>query len=323
MIKRNSLIMLSFVLSFFFATSAVLGANEAGLGEAHYRIYSTINNTMASIADIVDAFEDYDVIIFGEEHNDSVGHYLQQLLLEELFERYDNALVLSLEMFDRDVQVVLNEYLEGKIQTRHFEKDARIWANYKDYRKMVEFSKKNGIDIIAANAPFRYIHLVNARGQDYLQTLSEAAKLFIAPLPYDTIEGTYRQKLIDLMTKIPEAQMEDTESDTPDEMKKMPKMPSLNIIQGQSLWNATMAYSIAEYLTEHPGKKVMFVNGRMHSDEHFGVPEQLNVYMHGVKHLLISALPDSAFPETDFSQYERLADFVIITDPEVSRTFEQ
>jgi uncharacterized iron-regulated protein len=300
-----------------------LGSGETMLGETHYRIYSTAKHMPVSISDIVGEFENYDVIIFGEEHNDSVGHYLECLLLQKLFDRYGDEVVLSLEMFDRDVQVVLDEYLEGKIETRHFEKDARIWTNYNDYRPMVEFSKENHIPIIATNAPFRYIHLANERGQEFLTTLSEAAKRFIAPLPYDTIEGTYRQKLIDLMALVPEDGKESMKLDVPEAMKKMPVMPRLNIIQGQSLWNATMAFSIAEYLKAHPGKKVMHVNGRMHSDEHFGVPEQLDVYMDDIKTLLISAFPDSAFPETDLSGHDHLADYVIITDPQVPRTFEQ
>jgi uncharacterized iron-regulated protein len=320
--KRKHSLVLSFLLGFIFASMTV-SAEEAVLGEEHYQIYSTARNTLVAIDDIVGDLEDFDIIIFGEEHNDSVGHYLEYLLFRKLHERYGDALVLSLEMFDRDVQVVLDEYLAGKIEARHFEKDARIWTNYRDYRPLVEYAKEHGIEIIAANAPFRYIHMANEHGQEYLGGLSDEAKRFIAPLPYDTIEGAYREKLVGLMMEIPEKRKEAMESRTPEEMKKMPKMPSLNIIQGQSLWNATMARSMSEYLGGHPGKKVLHVNGRMHSDEHFGVPEQLRFYLPDAKHLLISEFPDDAFPETDFSRYEHLADYVIVTDPEVPRTFEQ
>lgn len=321
--SNNNLFLLFAIFFILLCTLVPLGGEEAALGEAHYRIYSAISNRMVSVDDIVDASEPVEVIIFGEEHNDSVGHYLEYLLLRKLHERYADDLVLSLEMFDRDIQVVLDEYLGGKIETRYFERDARIWANYKDYRAMVEYAKEHAIPIIAANAPFRYIHLANERGQLYLETLSEVAKTAIAPLPYDTIQGAYREKILNFMAMNQEKRMEDMESEMPGEMKKMPKMPSLNIIQGQSLWNATMAYSIAAYLASHPEKKVMHVNGRMHSDEHFGVPEQLENYRDGIEHLLITALPDSAFPETDFSLYGHLADYVIITDPDVPKTFEQ
>ena len=92
---------------------------------------------------------------------------------------------------------------------------------------------------------------------------------------------------------------------------------------GQSLWDATMAYSISEYLKKNKGKKVMQVNGRFHSDEGFAVVNQLKKYRPKTKSLIISALTDDSFPNIDWSKHKHLGDYIIITDPGIPKTFKE
>ena len=72
-----------------------------------------------TIDDIIKATNNIDVVFFGEEHNDSVAHYMELTLFKKMHEVYKEKCVLSVEMFERDAQIILNEYLEGKI----------IWAS--------------------------------------------------------------------------------------------------------------------------------------------------------------------------------------------------
>ena len=59
-------------------------------------------------------------------------------------------------MFERDVQDILDAYLKGKISEKKFLKQARPWPNYlEDYRPLIEFAKKKGMPVIAANLPRR------------------------------------------------------------------------------------------------------------------------------------------------------------------------
>ena len=326
--KLMKTFLIFFIFEFFsiIIITPSIFSEEKTLSEDNYRVYSVEHSEIISIERIVEDFGGYDVIFFGEEHNDSVAHYLEWLLLEKLFNTYGESLALSLEMFDRDVRVVLDEYLRDKIKEQYLKKDARIWKNYKDYRPMVEFAKEKNLDIIAANAPFRYVNLANSKGQKYLTTLSETAKSFIAPLPYDTAVGAYLEKLKDISKQIADS-LAKKEKAMPDSLKKSKmkpmSMPTYNINQGQSLWDATMAYSIYQYREKNPDKKIMHVNGRMHSDDHFGVIQQLKNYDNNIRYLLISAFPEDSFPNTDFIQYKNLADYIIITDPSIPKTFEQ
>ena len=102
-----------------------------------------------------DILMDYSVIFIGEEHGSRVSHQAELTILKGLAER-DSNLVLALEMFEQDVQDILDAYLKGKISEKKFLKQARPWPNYlEDYRPLVEFAKEKGMHVIAANIPRR------------------------------------------------------------------------------------------------------------------------------------------------------------------------
>jgi uncharacterized iron-regulated protein len=108
--------------------------------------------------DMEDSFDflmDYSVIFIGEEHESRASHQAELTILKGLAER-DSNLILALEMFERDVQDVLDAYLKGKILEKKFLKQSRPWPNYlEDYRPLIEFAKKKGMPVIAANIPRR------------------------------------------------------------------------------------------------------------------------------------------------------------------------
>lgn len=288
--------------------------------EKNYKIYSVKTGKEVAINDIVEDMKNYDVVFYGEEHNDSVTHYLENKLFQSLYEKYSTKVALSMEMFDRDVQVVMNEYLKGDIREKNFNKDARIWSNYRDYKPMVEFAKKNQLDVVCANAASRYTNLVGRKGQKALMALPEDSKKNFAPLPYDTATGKYYDKLMGLSSHEPAPTAKDTVKKAP---VKMPLMGSYNLIMGQSLWDATMAYSISEYLKKNAGKMVMQINGRFHSDERFAVVAQLKKYSPKTRTLIISTGMDDPYPNIDWSLHKDRGDYIIITDPKVPKTYKE
>ncbi|MBK8955210.1 MAG: ChaN family lipoprotein [Saprospiraceae bacterium] len=187
---------------------------------------------------------------------------------------------------------------------------------------MVEFAKAHKLDVVCANAPGRYTNLAGRKGQKALMDLPKESKKYFAPLPYDTASGKYYEKLMNLTSHGPAPAPDSTKKDS--SQKIVPpamNMGGFSLIMGQSLWDATMAYSISQYLKKNKSKKVMHVNGRFHSDERFAVVTQLNKYNPKLKSLVISTGPDDSFPNVDWSQFKHLGDYVIITDPEVPRTY--
>jgi len=56
-----------------------------------------------------------DVVFLGEQHDNAIGHAWHRHMLENLHEKRGDV-VLSMEMFERDVQPVLDDYLAGRIE---------------------------------------------------------------------------------------------------------------------------------------------------------------------------------------------------------------
>jgi uncharacterized iron-regulated protein len=306
------------ILSISLITFSLQAQDTAkSLSPANYRLYSVKLGKEVSLQDIATEAKNYDVIFYGEEHNDSVSHYAEKMLLAALYDQYNKGITLSMEMFDRDVQGVMNEYLTGSIREKDFKKDARVWSNYKDYRPMVEFAKEKQLDVICANAPSRYTNLAGRKGEKALVVLPAESKKYFAPLPYDTATGKYYQKLQEMSGHTMAPQQKDTGKAAMPVMM----MPAFDLVVAQSLWDATMAYSISEYMKTHPSKKIMQVNGKFHSEEGFAVVEQLKKYNPKAKILIISSATDDTFPKIDWSQYKQFGDYILITDPKIPKTF--
>jgi len=270
--------------------------------ESRYKIYDTKTKQHTTLDKIVADMADADVLFFGEEHNDSAGHYLENRIFRSLYNAYGNRLALSLEMFETDGQLGLNEYLGGFMDEARFARDVRLWGNYKDYRPMIEYAKEQSIPVIAANPPRRYVSLVTRRGMRALDSLSREAKNFLPPLPYDTLSGRYREKFMDIM-------------------QGSPGSGSSNIYYSQSLWDAGMSYSIYHYLKKNKKKKIFHCVGKFHCDEKLGTLAQLQRRNKKLKILNISCLSDKSFNNPDWSQFSHLGDYIILTDPDLKKTF--
>jgi uncharacterized iron-regulated protein len=268
----------------------------------HYKIYSTSKQKIASLDDIVTTMSKADVLFFGEEHNDSTGHYLEHALFKKLAEKYPGKLALSLEMFETDCQTPLNEYLAGLIREKNFITEARAWPNYKDYRPMIELAKEGKIPVIAANAPGRYTNMVNRLGLASLQQLDAKGKAYLPPLPIDTATGAYYDKFVEIMGG-------------------HGAMGGMKMYQAQNLWDATMGYNVAQLFKSHTGFKIMQVNGGFHSEEKLGAAAQLKKYAPNVRILNIAAYADDSFDNPDWSKFAGKGDYIILTDPKLPKTY--
>ncbi len=67
-----------------------------------------------SVDELADALKNYDVVFFGEWH-DHPGNHLAEMTLFRAVHQRSPQLALSLEMFERDVQPVVDDYMAGRI----------------------------------------------------------------------------------------------------------------------------------------------------------------------------------------------------------------
>ena len=103
-----------------------------------------------------------------------------------IYNIHKDQLMLGAEMFESDNQLIFDEYMQQKISYDRFEAEARLLDNYRtDYYPVVFFAKEHHIPFIATNIPRRYANIVKNKGFEALDSLSEEAKRYIAPLPID------------------------------------------------------------------------------------------------------------------------------------------
>jgi uncharacterized iron-regulated protein len=246
-----------------------------------------------------------EVTFIGEVHNDPVAHYLEEQLLRRT---WDLQLALSLEMFERDVQYVLDEYLAGLITEPNLIASGRAWKNYaSDYRPLVEFAKEKRMPVIAANAPRRYVNRVGRFGAASLEQIEPEGRRFLPPLPYAKASAAYAARFAHIMQEHqgPGASLLSESAE--------------RSLEAQSLWDASMAYSIAEFLTTHPGSRVLQVNGSFHTSQRLGIVEHLLGYRPQTRALVVTVVGDGAFPTFDRATMNGEGDFVVLTDPTLSR----
>ena len=243
--------------------------------------------------------ENADIILFGELHDNPISHWLQLELTKDLYQQYGKKLVLGAEMFESDNQIIMDEYLSGKISQRNFEDEIRLWPNYKtDYKPLVEFAKDSGLYFVATNVPRRYASLVNTKGFEGLEELSEEAKAFLPPLPvaYDSTLNCYASMM---------------------EMEGMGNHVTANFPKAQAIKDATMAHFILKNWT--PRKVLLHYHGAYHSQNFESIywylkhenPELKIVTIHSVTQDNISELTE---------ENTGAADFTICVDEDMTRT---
>jgi len=334
----------------------------------HFAVFDAKGNP-SSLDTVAERMAGVSVIFVGEHHDDSVAHHLELVLLKRAAEQatrlarppgvQPRPVALALEMFERDVQDILDEYLSGLIGEQHFKDASRPWKNYvKDYRPLVEFARENKLTVLASNAPRRYVNRVGRLGAASLKDIPDPSRRGLPPLPYGTASPAYAAKFQDLMkdmhTPTKQATLSEIEKgmvlvaqrdpvgiavwssfflagksgerpkDKGKDEEKKPAGTEHNAgrgLEAQSLWDASMAYTIAEHLLRQPRAQVIHLNGGFHSEQRMGIPEQLLRYRPGTSLLVVTILPHKSFPRFDVGEMVDRGDFVIVTDPKFPRSF--
>lgn len=251
-----------------------------------------------------------DVVCVGENHDHKLGHRLELAILQAVQQRRPK-MALSLEFFERDVQTVLDEYLQGHITDPHFRQASRPWPTYaSDYAPMVEFCKANKVDVVAANAPRRYVNIVSRKGRAALADLPKESKQHFARLPYGMeIPAGYNQMLDGLFGG---------SHGTGGTGSGMPAGTVEKIKEAQGLWDATMADSILRYRKSHRGALVLQMNGAGHTDHGWGIVDRLRKANSRLKVVVMSIKPDAAFPSLPAGKYEGVAEYLVLTPEEAA-----
>ena len=270
-----------------------------------YRLFAATGQPAdydAMLADLAGA----DVVLFGEIHNVSLAHWLELQVASDLLRRKGpGKLVLGLEMFERDVQPLLDQYGAGILADSAFERQSRPWPNYAtDYRPLLELAKSQRITLVATNAPQPFARAVARGSLKALDKLPTADRALLAPLP-----------LVVDMTRPGYQKMAAMFGDGSPHGGSAGASP---IIQAQALKDATMADAIRRNVT--PGQTLLHLNGSFHSDNYDGIAGYLKQYAPKLRVKTISLVTQTQLQAVD-KENQAVADYVIVVPEDMTRTY--
>jgi uncharacterized iron-regulated protein len=223
-----------------------------------------------SVDEAADALKDYDVVFMGEWHDHAGNHLAEMALFRALYAR-NPQLSLSLEMFERDVQPVLDDYMAGRIGEDNLRRRGRAWGNYAEsYRPLVEFAKEHALPVIAANAPASVVRCVGIEGPGYLARMP-AAKRGWAAAELHLGEGPYKDKFLRFLA---EDGAHGQDANRTEEEKRAAAERSF---ASQVTRDDTMAESIYLALQKNPARKIVHLTGAFHVEGALGTVERLRL----------------------------------------------
>ena len=244
---------------------ATLGATASAARAAPplYRVHDTKAGRDMAYADLFRRLAAADVVFVGEEHDDPETHVAERFLLENLHQQraWGTRLTLTMEMFERDGQAALNDYLAGKTTEADLAKSVRLWRNYQtDYRPLIEYAKSRRVPVLGSNAPGGIARDVSKEGAAaVLAKLPDAAKGHVAAFsstPPDAYFARFRAVI---------GEGHGGPNLGEDAIRRF--------YEAQCLKDDTMAETVVQALDA--GRKVLHVNGSFHSDAGLGIPARV------------------------------------------------
>ncbi len=238
-----------------------------------------------------------DVVFYGELHNNSIAHWLELKLLQELDQQREIS--IGAEMFESDNQKALNAYLSDKINQSQLDSMARLWPNYStDYKPLVDYAKLNNLPFIATNIPRKYASKVYREGGfEALNNLDDLDKNWIAPSPiaFDIELSQYKNMLT-----------------------MMGDHGSVDMVKAQAIKDATMAHFIHLNLKEN--QLFYHINGSYHSDFHQGILWYLKRLNPNLNLKTITTVEQDQLNSMHKDHLNK-ADFIIVVDSEMTKTY--
>ena len=268
------------------------------------RVYDTQKKAFVDFEIMLSSLSTADVVLVGEQHDDPNTHRLEAAVLDGLLRRKVSP-VVSLEMFERDVQASIDGYLSGRLQEEETLKSARPWPRYAtDYRALVERAKANAWPVIAANVPRRIAQDVAKTGKDAVSKLSEADRGFVAAdlqCPLDD----YYDRFVKSMGSHPAG------NQTPEQQQAMME----RYYWSQCVKDETMAEAIAAAVQRRSARgPVVHYNGAFHSDFRLGTAARVVRRLPDKRVVVISMLPvDDLDALTPSDEDLQRADYLVYT----------
>lgn len=251
-----------------------------------------------SLNDFAKVSSEFDVLVLGEEHDSDGAHQMQLAIIKELVANGHN-IAISMEMFERDCQGALNEYLSNRIDEATFLSASRPWKNYvPHYRPIIEFAKEHRLPVLAANTP-RNIASKISKGESLESTLAPFhARVTTAN------KDLYWENFVNAMKG--HGGMEDSDA-------------GRLFFESQCMKDDTMAESITDFMAmnSHRRNLVVHLCGKFHSDFGLGTVSRIMSRNGLARVIVVSTERLDAKEDFDYKDVRGRAHFMMVVPQNV------
>lgn len=206
---------------------------------------------------LISRLSDARVIYVGEMHTSVEDHRVQLDVLRELH-NLNPPVVLGVEMLPRESQVVVDRYVRGELDEEDFLREVKwqtAWGYpFELYRDIFRYARKEGIRIVALNAPGAVVKQVAREGLVGLSPENRARLAETFHLDDEKHRGVVRQEFTGHLKEM----IKDFDT----------------FFEAQLAWEETMAETLAGVLKAEPATtRVMVLVGKGHIRGETGLPE--------------------------------------------------
>jgi uncharacterized iron-regulated protein len=218
---------------------------------------------------VLPALAQANILYLGERHDQAADHALQLILVQALYQQSwqpngrQGRLAIALEMFQRPFQPVLNQYLAGEISEadlqQQSEYDLRWGFDWEYYAPILRFAREHQLPLIALSAPTEVTNQVVRSG---MSSLNQQQQRWVPPLAELNLNvPDYRRMLYRFYEEIHANHGSSQEFE--------------RFFLIQTLWDETMAASLAEFWQAHRDYQVVVLAGQGHIAHNFGIPSRV------------------------------------------------
>ena len=299
------------ILALCFVTAACAprtGVTTVPVSVPGVRAVDASSGADVSFDDMVRRISSADIVFVGEQHDDPETHRVELGVLEAIG-RSGRPVILSLEMFERDAQPLLNDYLAGRMSETDFLARSRPWDRYvTDYRPMVELAKAKGWPVVASNIPRPMASAVGRKALAALDTLTPAERAWAAR-DIQCPDDDYRKRFMDTMRGHGPGGAPPSAGDT------LPTAVATRFYLAQCIKDETMAEAIVEARQRAPRNAiVVHYDGAFHSDFRLGTVSRVQRRSPDAKLVVITAVPVATdLSAATLADHRNRADFIIFT----------
>jgi uncharacterized iron-regulated protein len=252
-----------------------------------FRIVHSRTGIELTLVQLADDLATKDIVYFGEQHENAAGHQAYAELAKLITDRRPDV-VISMEMFERDTQGVVSDYLRGRIDEATFLQHSRPWKNYaRDYRPLIELARARKLDVIAGNLPRPVAGKVASK---------EGSSSPFLPRRTTAPADRYRELFDEVMKGHPGA---DGAID--------------RMYQAQCAKDDAMAEGIADYLSANPHRQplVIHCNGSFHSDYGLGTATRVAQRVPLAQQAIISMIAVPDMTKLDVAANQKKAHYLL------------